>query len=752
MKYLLKKTVLLSVLTGVAHLSPADKVAEKKTHQELKTVSGLELYVSPGGNSSGKGTLDDPLNTLEAARDMLRTLRNNQEPTIPSTIYLREGIYRLTGSFQLEKPDSGTEQAPVIYRAFPGEKVRLIGGYQLHPDQFTPISDPEIKKRIVDPVAAEKILEIDLRARQITDYGQLSRRGFHPRTTELSKAPPMLLFVDSKPQQLARWPNQSTVQMTEVIDPGPLKIPDLKTELTIKNKVSADLNPAYAEKVKHLTGGAVTGPVPAPTTWGTQSPDFHRIGGTFSYSYDRPEKWNQADDIWISGVFGFPWEWSYNRVEEVNLQDKNITLAYGEVSGIVKTWAEDFHHFENLMEEIDYPGEYYIDRKNGKLYLYPPDGWSMDSDVTVSTLRQPLINCQNVSFVTFQDFDLGTGRSGGITVNGGEKNIFRNLRIRNVTGTAVAIHSGKDHSVVSCHIHDTGATAVSLGGGDWKHLEAGGNRVSHCEIHDIAFFEKVYKGAVVMGNGSVGNIVEYNRIYDLPHVGIIAQGNNHLIEGNDISRVATDFSDMGAIYLNLGTNPSMRGTIIRRNFFHQIGYGKSHVYAIYPDNQTMGLTIEENIFFDIPKTAILINSGAWIIMRNNLFADVGNPLRISYHSHGSHDYSAQWTKLFNSYDFALMPHGKHYPELLRFFEEDRKQPDTNTFEGNVMLNPNIPLQPASGIQHEKRERLIEKENLILESNNPFVRVKDGSLIFLDAEGLSQRKTGFPVFEKIFPYQ
>ncbi|MFW9792598.1 hypothetical protein, partial [Brucella melitensis] len=48
-------------------------------------------------------------------------------------------------------------------------------------------------------------------------------------------------------------------------------------------------------------------------------------GGTFSYTYDRPQYWTQADDIWLDGVFGHSWEWSYNKIQSIDTQAKTIT-------------------------------------------------------------------------------------------------------------------------------------------------------------------------------------------------------------------------------------------------------------------------------------------------------------------------------------------------------------------------------------------------------------------------------------------
>ena len=65
-------------------------------------------------------------------------------------------------------------------------------------------------------------------------------------------------------------------------------------------------------------------------------------GGTFSYAFDRPALWTQADDLWLDGVFAWSWEWSYNKVSAIDLQKKQLTLRYGEVCGLADQYSSDY--------------------------------------------------------------------------------------------------------------------------------------------------------------------------------------------------------------------------------------------------------------------------------------------------------------------------------------------------------------------------------------------------------------------------
>lgn len=89
------------------------------------------LYVSTNGNDAWSGTLpapnkgrtDGPFSTLTRARDKVRKLK----VAGPVTVQVRGGFYALPATFTLTAEDSGTEQAPILWQAYPGEKPLLLG-------------------------------------------------------------------------------------------------------------------------------------------------------------------------------------------------------------------------------------------------------------------------------------------------------------------------------------------------------------------------------------------------------------------------------------------------------------------------------------------------------------------------------------------------------------------------------------------------------------------------------------------------
>ncbi|MCC6508180.1 MAG: right-handed parallel beta-helix repeat-containing protein [Pirellulaceae bacterium] len=114
----------------------------------ISQVAAFELFVSPQGNDAWSGTLsapnadnsDGPLATLQQARELVRAQKRKlarqaaagvaADNTI--IITLRAGVHRLSDTLQLGAADSGTEQSPVLYRAFPNERPVITGAVEVN--------------------------------------------------------------------------------------------------------------------------------------------------------------------------------------------------------------------------------------------------------------------------------------------------------------------------------------------------------------------------------------------------------------------------------------------------------------------------------------------------------------------------------------------------------------------------------------------------------------------------------------------
>ncbi|MBN1543192.1 right-handed parallel beta-helix repeat-containing protein [candidate division KSB1 bacterium] len=650
----------------------------------------LEYTISPSGNDDWPGTTAQPFRTLEHARDAIRHIKATDGlPSNGVTVWLRQGVYELNQSFELSELDSGTPEQRISYSAYPGEKVTLTGSRLLPPSSFAPVSKGHLLQRL--PVKSrDQVRVCDLDALGIKDYGRLEQYGH-----ALPVVPaPMELFVDRRVMTLARYPNDGYLLIGEVLDPGSI--------------------PRYS--------------------------DYENIrGGTFRYTDDRHKRWLQAKEIWLQGTFMWGYADDHIKVAEIDTLAGTVRLASPHMYGIGTDKPYRHYYARNLLEELDQPGEYYIDRKNGLLYLWPP-ALKPETEIRVSMVEEPLIVLENVSFVDLKNLTVAMSRGMGIYLEGGENNLiagctlhalgtlgilmgqgarqtFPHITHEDYEGVPVSRdignlqghiykyttwerNGGHDHRILSCDVFDTGCGGIYLSGGSKKNLILGNCSVENCRIHDYNRRNKFLWSAINVDG--CGNRVAHNEIFNSEFQGIYVHGNDHLFEYNHIHHTALNSNDTSPWYM--GRDPSDRGTVIRYNFFHHCGSpDREWTMGVYFDDGTCGALVEGNVFYKVGSYGtVYSNAGHDLLVRNNIFVqgygpvlclksmwyDFGYELRSTYFDSGG----IYHRRLKQLLDITQPPYSERYPELVDWMDlmSDGKtyvgmHPRRNRFDTNVII-------------------------------------------------------------------
>jgi hypothetical protein len=530
-----------------------------------------EFYVAPDGRDINPGSRSRPFATLEAARDAIRGLSASAGlPADGVTVWIRGGTYLRDRSFELTERDSGRSNAPIVYRAASNEFVRLLGGRTL--TNFQPVRDAAVLARL-DPNARAHVVQTDLRAIGLSDYGQLRSRGFgrpiHSAHLEL--------FYRGGPMTLARWPNEGRWERIA-------GFPD-----------SGSQGDEHGGKIGELSGG-------------------------FIYAGDRPHRWAASDDIWVHGYWAWDWANSYERVGSIELDQRLMkTVPPFGLYGFRK--GQRFY-FLNVLEELDEPGEWFLDRHTGLLYFWPPDSTSgshqgpLSGEVTISVLEAPVIVLRDVANVAIRGLTLEAARGHGISIRNGTNDLIAGCTLRLLGNYGVWVEGGHHNGVRSCDIEDTGDGGVQLSGGDRQTLSAADHFVENCRFQRQGRWSKCYVPAVLMSG--VGHRVTHNLIQDHPHCAILFGGNEHRIEFNEIHHVALETGDVGAIYS--GRDWTFRGNHIRYNFIHHTGGVGMGSMGVYMDDCVSGTEIYGNIFFKVSRAAFL-GGGRDHQVENNVFVD-----------------------------------------------------------------------------------------------------------------------------------
>ena len=123
------------------------------------------IYVDTNGDDKNSGTIENPLKTLDGARNMVRRIKD-ENPELPVMVMFREGTYYFTDTVIFDQEDGGTEDAPIIYKAYNDENVEFKGSVPVKVSQFSRIKDNAILKRLPEDVR-KKVGVLDLKTQGI---------------------------------------------------------------------------------------------------------------------------------------------------------------------------------------------------------------------------------------------------------------------------------------------------------------------------------------------------------------------------------------------------------------------------------------------------------------------------------------------------------------------------------------------------------------------------------------------------------
>lgn len=410
---------------------------------------------------------------------------------------------------------------------------------------------------------------------------------------------------------------------------------------------------------------------------------------SFQFESQRFKTWKNDGNIWSYGFFNFDWADSSARVKELGnvVRLEESTLGSIAAYGIKK--GRRFI-FTNVLEELDEPGEYWIDAQKNRMVAWLPEG---AKDVEVSLLDQPFFRIEKAQRVKLENLSMEFSRGSGIEVNDSKIVQISRLTMKYIGGTGIRVSGGEKCVVSDSRISEIGANGIFLTGGDREKLISSEHKVENCEISRVGRYFRTNQPAIDLQG--VGQIVRRCTLENLPHQAIFIKGNNHLIELCEIRKTDLETSDASAVYI--GRSFVDRGTVIRYNRFSEIeprtfteGNLGELVMAVYIDDNQAGISTIGNIF-DLKGYGVFIGGGSNNIVKGNLFLNNVHAIHVDNRANtwAKENFERTWGyhEAIKASPWSTPAWRKQYPSLAKSLDEkeDISAPRFIEISGNVCV-------------------------------------------------------------------
>ncbi len=409
---------------------------------------------------------------------------------------------------------------------------------------------------------------------------------------------------------------------------------------------------------------------------------------TFACQTNRIARWGQADDLMANGYWFHLWS-------ECTVPVASVDAG----SGVFKLNEQPCYNMRdgrpfyvlNLLEEIDRPGEWFLDRAAGRLYVWPLKHPRF-STLVLSRWDKPFIEAKNVQETVFQGLVFEYGQQHGLVLDTCVNVTVAGNVIRRLGGTALTVREGANVKIYGNLLYALGHSGMRVGGGNRKNLTSGRIVIENNDAGDFARCSRTYNPALLLEG--CGARVAHNRFHHAPSSAMRIEGNDHLIEYNAVDHVVRESDDQGGI--DMWGNPSYRGVTIRYNRWQDIGGGEMPCgqAGIRFDDAICGAVVYGNLFERTSEGhfgGVQIHGGQNNIVDNNIFTECR--YGVSFSPWGQERWEEFLKRepirkrMFTDVNIRVPPYSKRYPELADLWGKA----DINRIWRNLFVGAEEPL-------------------------------------------------------------
>lgn len=379
-------------------------------------------------------------------------------------------------------------------------------------------------------------------------------------------------------------------------------------------------------------------------------------------------------------------------IETENGKDVGIFGGIGSKYDRPSGSGKENYYVENLIEEIDRPGEWCVDFTTHKIYFLPPESFD-ERQLSLVSHPATLFDITGMKNLKLEGIVLKNHLGDGIRIAEGEKNLIAGCSFRNILGNAVSITGGKEHRVQSSDFSHIGRTCIEVSGGDRPSLQTCGHSIDNNYFTRFGEIQQSYAPAVKVGfyetgigvheGNAVGIKVSHNLVHNAPHAAFIYGGNLNVLEYNEVFDIARKTGDVGAFYARWDW--TSRGNVVRNNFIHHV----PRANAIYGDDGHAGDSIYNNVVYRA-LVGTIIGGGHYNYISHNLYAGC-TTAAVSIDARGKQrNYNAGNPDFADLFRLFRIPEGtwdNRFPGISTFLECPHLElPQENEISDNIFID------------------------------------------------------------------
>lgn len=566
-----------SPLKRVEGVFPETTEQEKTAFDEGEFDYGsYDLVVSPNGDDSNPGTLEQPLRTLSGAKEKLKERKALNTENTEVTVWFKEGTYLIDEKVKYDSSDLTN----VVYRSVPDEDVVFTGSMEL--SDWTEGEINGIKALVTDVDTESVYFRSLFKGEKRLPVSVWPKSGsFQVADSQLSDA----LNPDS---DYFRLHVAFYAKTDEIKDFANLE----DVNVRIMHKWCDDILPLHSVNTQN---GRVELKKPAAMNI--------EIGDNYVYENVR-EVVTEAGEWYLDRSEG---KLYYIPCEGETAE--NLTLSAPVTDSFIEM---------DGVNDITFSGIRFVntdwDFVNGTLNL-----WSMDKTNPVY---------QNLTYYPTHP-QASYEIPAAIMVKNAENISFVNCVFRSISNTALMFKENVNTATVNaCYFDEIGGNAIFINAPYAIPAVTKNISITNCEINE---YGRIYNHSIgVLLCHASDCVIEHNEIHDGWYTAVSVgwvwgyaenPTNGIKIKNNLIYNIGNGWlSDMGGIY-TLGIQPD---TVISGNEIYNVGcYGGETGYGgwgIYLDEGSSEILVEKNLVYNCSSQCFHQHYGKDNMIRNNIFA------------------------------------------------------------------------------------------------------------------------------------